>query len=423
MSTCSTDKSFPATEVEASSRAEGGAPPVAFVRWPIKVFMMDLWCYVPYYDGYLCKSLGGADVDLTLGAISYHRDRGHFARLGLQNDPGLLDVVSRLPLRNALARRALKFLEFLVNSLALAIRFAWTAPDILHVQFVPILEKGLPLEIWFLQYVRRLGIKIVYTVHNVLPQSTGQLRKEIYQRAYRLADALICHNEAAQTRLIEEFGLDPKRIWLIPHGPMFHDQQPPSVEEARARLGFPPGQCVILWQGIVKPYKGLDFLLEAWRAVQAQGRDACLVIAGSGEEKQLRAVEDKVRSLGVESSVRLELRFLSVRELTLYYQAADVIAYPYKEITTSGALMTGLSYKKALVATNLPPFREVLRDGDNAALVEYGDVGGLAAVLRRLIQQPSERKRLAEGIPAVTADENPWAPIAHETLRCYHSLL
>lgn len=389
----------------------------------IRVFMMDLWCFVPYYEGYLCKSLQHANVDVTVGAITHHLDHGHFARQGLRNDPGLLDVVARLNIRNPHLRRILKLVEFAINSAALVVRFAVAPPDILHVQYVPLVGKGLPFEFWFMKFAKRRGIKIVHTVHDLLPHDTGDRLKHAYRPVYRLADALICHNQLARTRLIEEFGIEPERIWLVPHGPMFHDSRKVTQEEARARLGYPQGQTIVLWQGIVLPYKGIDFLLDAWRRIESSSLNARLIIAGGGEERWLQGVREKVRALGIEDSVSLELRFLSVEEVALYYQAADIVAYPYKAITTSGALMTGLSYRKPLVATDLPSFRELLRDGENAALVEYGDVEGLAEILRRLIQNPDERNRLTAGLAATGAVSDSWAPIACETRKCYEAVL
>ena len=55
------------------------------------------------------------------------------------------------------------------------------------------------------------------------------------------------------------------------------------------------------------------------------------------------------------------------------YQDAEILVYPYGEVTTSGALMTGIGYGKAIVATRLPAFEQLLHDGENALLVAYGD--------------------------------------------------
>ena len=390
---------------------------------PIKVYMMDLWAYVPYYDGYLARSLRTAGVDLTMGSISYHNDPEYFRRNGIEIDPGCCDVVARMRTSRPRLRQSLKFLEFCLNTAALSFRFTFAKPDVVHVQYVPLLEHGLPFEIWFLQYVKWLGIPIVYTVHNVLPPNIGERYKKYYERVYSLANLLICHNQAAKTRLIDEFAIDPKRIRVIPHGPMFYDGQRPTVAEARALMGLPAGQCLVLWQGVVAPYKGIDFLLDAWSRIQASGVNSRLLIAGTGHAHLLQGVRDKAHALGLEKSVQLELRFLPVDELTRFYQAADIVVYPYKEITTSGALLTGISLAKPIVASNLPPFREILHDGKNAAFVEYGDVDGLAKTLARLIQDPAERKRLADALAASSSTQDPWLPIAQQTQKCYREVL
>lgn len=388
----------------------------------MRVFLMDLLCVVPYYVGYLVQALREAGVDAVAGSITYDLDQDCFARLGLHNDAGLLDVVARRRIRSDSLRRMMKLLEFAANSGSLAARFLFRRPHILHVQYIPLTEKDLPFERWFLRYAKNLGIRIVYTAHNVLPQDTGDRLKGAYRKVYRLADGLMCHNEAARMRLIEEFGIPADRIWVIPHGPLLHDTRRPSPHAARLQLGISATECLILWQGIVKPYKGIEFLLDAWREMRSRDVPAKLVIAGTGEESLLRTIADKVRALGVKDSVVLDWRFLTVEELSQYYQAADIVVYPYKEITTSGALMTGVAYRKAMVATNLPPFQELLRDGENAALVEFGDTQALARILERLVLNPTERARLQEGV-AKCSSEVSWAEIARQTIACYETVV
>ncbi|MGH9775415.1 MAG: glycosyltransferase [Candidatus Acidiferrales bacterium] len=408
-------------QMDAGRRRETPAnPPVKRPR----VLVLDLWCYVPYYDAYFCRGLREAGVNFDLAAISYHQDRNLFRRVGLKNNSGLSDVVSRFSIRNAPSRQALKFVEFLLNSFLLAVRFTFRRPDILHTEFLPLLERGWPLELWFVAYAKRLHIKIVHTVHNVLPQGTGERRKDLYGRLYVLADALICQNEAARKRLTDEFGISPSAISIIPHGPLFYDRKNCSPEEARKKLDLPADKTLVLWQGIVRPYKGVDFLLESWSQLQKTCPSALLVIAGSGEKKELTRIARRVSELGLDSSVRLVLRFLSVEEVEACYQAADIIVYPYSEITTSGALMTSLTYGKAVVATNLPAFRELLHDGKNALLVNYGDTSGLVSAIQRLACDPSERNRLSRQLSAEHSyEEDPWLSIARMTNACYLSVL
>jgi glycosyltransferase involved in cell wall biosynthesis len=389
----------------------------------LKVFVMDLWCYTAYYDRYLCQGLMNENIEVTLGSVCPYQDPGYFARNGMHNHPGLLDIVPRLQLSSDSVRRMLMLVESCINMMALLVRFALSKskPDVVHVQWIPLVRR-LPFELWFLKLVKRLGIRLVYTVHNLLPHDTGRRFVPLFRCVYNEMDALICHSEETKRRLIDEFSVNPSRVWVIPHGPLLHDAQRVSVEASKAALSLPQDETLVLWQGFIREYKGLDFLLEAWRKVDANNLGACLVIAGSGEPGLLKGIKEDIDRLGLQESVRLDFRFIPDEELPTYYQASDLLVYPYKEVTTSGALMTALAYEKPIVATNLPAFQEVLRDQENALLVNYGDVNALANSLRRLIQEPKERERLARGV-ASSDNFNSWSRIAKKTRQCYTSVL
>ena len=407
---------------EPASGAGLGATARDSSRRLIRVFMMDLWCYTPHYDRYLCQALSDIDVRATLGSVCPYHDPQYFARNGLRNDPGFLDLVPKLGITNDDVRRALMLVESSVNMAALGARFCISKPDILHVQWVPLIRR-LPFEVWFLKFAKRMHIKLVYTVHNVLPHDTGNRFIPVYKRVYREMDALICHTHEAKSRLVREFAVDPERIQVIPHGPLLHDANTRySVKALKAKLSLRGNETLILWHGIIRPYKGLDFLLQAWRKVEARNLNACLLIAGSGEAGLLKSIKEKVEWWGLQESVRLDLRFIPDEELATYCQMSDVMVYPYCDVTTSGALMTALAYRKAIVATNLPGFREVLRDRQDAVLVDNGDVEALAIALSDLIRDPLKRKTLAYG-PESRGDLNSWDIIARKTRRCYAALL
>ncbi len=130
-----------------------------------------------------------------------------------------------------------------------------------------------------------------------------------------------------------------------------------------------------------------------------------------------------VTRLGLLESVRVDFRFVPDEELPTYYQASDVLVYPYREVTTSGAPMTGLAFRKAIVAATLPAFQEALRDRKTALLVNYGDVDALASALTRLIRDPKERERLTFAAASSANFDNSWTRIAKETRQCYTAVL
>jgi glycosyltransferase involved in cell wall biosynthesis len=174
----------------------------------------------------------------------------------------------------------------------------------------------------------------------------------------------------------------------------------------------------VLWQGIIFPYKGIDLLLRAWQQVEAKSENACLVIAGTGAPDLLGQIRGQVAELGLKR-VKMHFRFISTEELVALYRAADVVVYPYRAITTSGALATGLALGKTIVATDLPVFRELLTDRENALLVPPQDSAVLGAALTELIEDAALRERLAVQVRAMNFGDESWLSIAKKTLAVY----
>ena len=386
-----------------------------------RVFMMDLWATVPYYTAYLSRALMAEGVDLTVGSISYYLDPDCFSSRGIKVDPGLLDVVGRFPLPRV-PRRLLKLSEALVNLSALTARFQVSPPDVIHVQVLPMLKWRLPLDFWFLEFCRKRGSKIVLTVHDLLPHDTGEALKGTFLELYRMADRLICHSDHIRARLAAEFSIPEEKVSVIPHGPFFYDLPVASSEQMPPGFDEKPGTVLVLWQGIIFPYKGVDLLLHAWQRVEARDGSCRLAIVGTGTPELLEQIREQMKSLGLKC-VQLQPRFISARELVALYRAADVVIYPYRAITTSGALATGLALGKTIVASDLPVFRELLTDRENALLVDPEDAARFADVLTSLVQDADLRERLAKNVRAMDFGEQSWISIAKKTVRAYESAL
>ena len=382
--------------------------------------MMDLWATVPYYTAYLSRALLAQHVDLTVGSISYYLDQSCFSSRGVKLDPGCIDVVGKFPLPR-LPRRILKLLESILNLSALTLRFLLSPPDVVHVQYLPMLQSRLPLDLWFLKFCRLRGSKIVLTIHDLLPHDTGQAHKQLFHNLYQMVDRLICHSDNIKNRLMQEFAVPEDKIAVIPHGPFFYDL--PALNAAQTLLGLDlqPGTRVVLWQGIIFPYKGLDLLLDAWQQVEQSHPDILLIVAGTGSPHLLEEIHAQIDRLGLKR-VRLHLRFISTEELVALYRAAEIVVYPYRAITTSGALATGLALNKAIVASDLPVFRELLTHRVNALLVDPHDPASLAQALLSLLEDPLLRDQLTAKVQAMNFGDLSWQQIARKTLQCYESV-
>ena len=386
-----------------------------------RVFMMDLWAIVPYYTAYLSKALLAEGVNLQVGSISYYLDPKCFSERGIQPDPGLLNVVGRFRLP-PLPRRVLKLAEALVNMAALAVRFLIAPPDVIHVQFLPMFRWRLPLDRWLLGLCRWRGAKIVLTVHDLLPHDTGESYKRTFLNLYRFVDAIICHSDHVKARLAAEFSVPEEKIWVIPHGPFFYDLPASVSAGAFESLGIKHHGVMVLWQGIIFPYKGIDLLLRAWQQVEAGGSDAHLVVAGTGSPELVEQIREQIAQFGL-NRVETLFRFVSAEELVALYRAADVVVYPYRAITTSGALATGLALGKAIVASDLPVFRELLTNRENALLVNPENTAELAAALVEITHNTALREQLSRNVRKMNFGDQSWLSIANKTREVYARVL
>ncbi|MGC9198116.1 MAG: glycosyltransferase family 4 protein [Acidobacteriaceae bacterium] len=386
-----------------------------------RVFMMDLWATVPYYTAYLSRALREEGVNLTVGSITYYLDPDCFRSRRVPLDPGPLNIVGGLRLPK-LPRRVLKLAEATLNLCALTLRFLTSPPEIIHVQFLPLLRSRAPMDLWFVRFFQHRGTKIILTVHDLLPHDTGERYKNTFLDLYAKVDSIICHSGHVAARLESEFGVPASKINVIPHGPFFYDISPTGPTEMFQSLPAAPNRTLFLFQGIILPYKGVDLLLNAWQQVEHAASDPWLVIAGTGSPELLNQIRNQIHQLGLQR-VHLYPRFITTEELVALYRAADVVVYPYRAVTTSGALATGLALGKAIVASGLKVFRELLTDQETALLVDPEDQEQLAEALLRLANQPDLREALSRRVREMDYGDRTWQSIAAQTCKVYQRCL
>lgn len=388
----------------------------------MRVFVMDLLCMVPYYNGSLMKALSALNMDVRLGSITFHYNKKYFAKNNVKLQRGMIDVIGRCSIRNKIIRRALKLAEYLLNLLLMRLIFTIKKPDIVHVQWLPLITRT-SLEMRFLRSLKKNGAKIIYTVHNILPHDTGSKYKAFYEDIYRQMDALICHTQQTKHELVEQFGISSEKIWIIPMGAFFLDLKEISREESRKTLSLADGQVMVLFCGIIRPYKGLEFLLAAWKKVMSQCPNATLVIAGNGDAVYMESILSKIQSLALTQSVRTEFKYLTEHEFSIDHSAADILVYPYQQITQSAALLSGMAFNKPIIATTVGGIAEILKNNETALLVDYGDVEKLSENIIILINSPEKRTRMGTAVRREVALHYSWDKIARQTMHCYHDVL
>jgi len=174
---------------------------------------------------------------------------------------------------------------------------------------------------------------------------------------------------------------------------------------------------VVLFFGLLRPYKGIDTLLEAFARLDAP--DAELWIAGMP-----RMPVEPLHELAerVPGNVRFLTRFITDGEIPALMRRADVLALPYREIEQSGVLYTGLAFGKPMVLGDVGGFAELGRRHGAARLVAPGDPDALAVALSDLLADPAARAELSAATARAIEGEFGWDAIAARTLDLYRQL-
>jgi glycosyltransferase involved in cell wall biosynthesis len=173
--------------------------------------------------------------------------------------------------------------------------------------------------------------------------------------------------------------------------------------------------------GAIKPYKGLDILMNAFALLPEDlKRTTRLWVVG---EPSLGA--DEVYAMGhhwgVSDFVDYDLRFVPDQELGCIFAASDAVIFPYRRIDASGVLMLVLPFAKPIVATSVGCFAELLRNHDHALLVPPEDPAALAQALEQVLRHPEESKQMAERARTLAQDTMSWSRIAEMTDETYRA--
>jgi glycosyltransferase involved in cell wall biosynthesis len=255
----------------------------------------------------------------------------------------------------------------------------------------------------------------VMTAHYILEPNASRRAASSARKVFGAMDAVVAHSEHSAARLRDEVGLPAERVYVIPHGAFDYltnlPEEKPLPEELRGAEG-----PVVLSFGLLRPYKGLENLLEAFGGL---GTDAELWIVGN-PRMAVEPLHEMAALTG--AKVRFVTRFVEDAEIPAIFRRADVIALPYLDAEHSGVLYTGLAFGKPMVVSAVGGFPEVA-DAGAARLVPPGDTEALAGALRELVTDEAARADLAEAARVAAAGPYSWDEAARRTIALYEELL
>src|SRR4051812_48143521 len=385
----------------------------------VRVHLIDPSGDVLPYDHALAAALArqGVDVDIVTSRFVY----------GPTPEPAGYDVsesfyrlATRFGEHAPRRRRAVKLAEHVPDMLRYRSRA--DDADVRHFQWLPIERID--------SYLLPAARPRVLTMHNVIRREAVDLRL-----AERM-DAVVVHTRhgaellgggergprrrgggragvVAPPRHGAELLGGGERVHVIPHGAFEHLTRQPHEEPLPAELAG-VDRPVVLYFGVIRPYKGVDVLVEAFQQVE----DAELWVVG----RPLEVSVEHLRRLAPPGRVRFVDRYVSDPELPALFRRADLLVLPHRSVDVSGVLFAGLAFGKAMVLSGVGGFRELVEDYGAGTLVPPEDPDALAAAIDGLLGDEGERRRLEERSLAAARGPLSWDRIAEQTATLYEQV-
>jgi D-inositol-3-phosphate glycosyltransferase len=278
-------------------------------------------------------------------------------------------------------------------------------------------------------YYRLCGKKIAFTAHNV-NQAKRDAKDSFLNRLtlriqYRLTNHIFVHTQKMKAELCDDFAVPAKSVTVIRHP--INNAFPDTAltpSEAKRQLGIQDHEKTILFFGRIRPYKGIEHLLTAFKQLLKTHPNYRLIIAGE-PKKGSEAYLDEIREIACRDfkpgEIILKFQFIPDREMEIYLKGGDVLVLPYKDIFQSGVLFLAYTFGLPVVATDVGSFREEIVEGKTGFICKPGDPTDLAKTLETFFSSAiyTNLRTGRQGIKDYASTVHSWDVVAELTRNAY----
>lgn len=290
--------------------------------------------------------------------------------------------------------------------------------DLIHVQWF-ILS---PIDWLYLKKLNSKGVKIVVTVHDILPFNQKFYDYKYHKKIYELANKIIVQAQINKEKIIKLFdGVDNKVVY-IPHGNFVNYAKQIDKKEARDYLNLPQDKKIILFFGQIKKVKGLDYLLNAMVKINKIRDDIILVIAGKVWEDKFDKYRKIIDDNKLTNVVRCDIKYIPDNDISYYYSACDLNALPYLSVYQSGVIQLAYAHRKPVVASDIPSFREVVLDNISGKLFETKNSEELSSSILELFNGQYDLSEMGQKGYDYIEDKFSWDKIAESVAAIYEEV-
>lgn len=255
--------------------------------------------------------------------------------------------------------------------------FEWWTSSVAHMYFTV----GLSL--------KRKHVPVILEFHEVvdtLEDSILPIRlysKFMGSRIRRLASKYVVHSTTDRKLVSERYQIPENDISVIPLG-LFNQYEIYNKSEARAHLGY-NAQHVILFFGLLRPYKGAKYLVKAFEKLPLEIRNNTLLVI-AGEPWEDKEAIECVENSPCKDSIRMYLEYISDEMIPYLFSAADTLVLPYTRASQSAVAHIGVSYAMPIVSSKVGGLAESLGSYEGTVFVPPKDEAALSKALVEVLQ-------------------------------------
>jgi glycosyltransferase involved in cell wall biosynthesis len=299
----------------------------------------------------------------------------------------------------------------------------WTSPILARATTDDEADAALAEFVRLLEAFRAAGGRLVWTVHNVVPHDARFGEHEVALARCLAANAEVVHvlNAATADAVAPYYELDPSRVVVIEHS-SYLGVYPDRISRARARrrLGLKPGHKALVSLGQLRPYKGLDRLVDAFEVLRTDDRRLRLLVAGHpARGPEMRALVERITET---PGTVTRFKRLPDQRLQVWLRAADLAVLPYTDILNSGSFLLAETFGLPVVATRAGGL--AAREGEEHVRL-FGE-GELEPTLRSAVRDlvtDRDGARRARASAEAAAAARPPARMASEFARMIAPLM
>ena len=264
---------------------------------------------------------------------------------------------------------------------------------------------------------RKLDIPVIATCHHTYWQQSeyinGQSWKEIFcwfeKKTYQISDKIICVSKDSKQILTEKYGINPRKIIVIPNGVDTGKFYPiENVKKINNSL---------LYVGRIDKRKGVDFLIRSMLSVIQQNPEVKLFVGGKGQ--LLPELKKYIIENGLHENIKF-IGFIPEDELNEWYNKVKCVVVPSVFEGFGITVIEAMAAGTPVIGTNVDGIKSIIKNKENGYLVEYGNTDSLANVIINVLRNDNS-KVIHIGLKTIE-DEYDWKAISNETEDIYEKL-